>query len=55
VAQDAGWRIGQGSEIIADAASVILFIYGRKALDQARAKARSKLPSPAPGPVPAPA
>lgn len=32
VATDAGWRIGSGSEIVADAASIILFLNGRKAM-----------------------
>jgi uncharacterized protein (TIGR03083 family) len=48
VAEDAGWRIGRGSEIIADAASVILFLNGRKAM-QPPSRERLLAPAPTPG------
>ncbi|MFU8945804.1 maleylpyruvate isomerase family mycothiol-dependent enzyme [Mycetocola zhadangensis] len=48
VADDAGWRIGHGSEIIADAASVILFLNGRKAM-QPPSRERLLAPAPTPG------
>ena len=48
VAEDAGWRIGHGSEILADAASVILFLNGRKAM-QPPSRERLLAPAPTPG------
>ncbi|GGF02371.1 maleylpyruvate isomerase family mycothiol-dependent enzyme [Mycetocola zhadangensis] len=48
VAADAGWRIGHGSEIMADAASVILFLNGRKAM-QPPSRVRLLAPAPTPG------
>ncbi|AWB85953.1 maleylpyruvate isomerase family mycothiol-dependent enzyme [Mycetocola zhujimingii] len=48
VAEDAGWRIGHGSEIVADAASVILFLNGRKAM-QPPQRERILAPAPTPG------
>lgn len=48
VAEDAGWRIGNGSEILADAASVILFLNGRKAM-QPPSRERLLAPAPTPG------
>jgi len=51
VAQDAGWRIGHGSEILADAASIVLFIHGRRALDQTRIGATATVPRPSPLPA----
>jgi uncharacterized protein (TIGR03083 family) len=48
LAEDAGWRIGHGSEIIADAASVILFLNGRKAM-QPPSRERLLAPAPTPG------
>jgi hypothetical protein len=50
VAADAGWRIGSGSEIMADAASIILFLNGRKAMQPpTRARIFAPVPAPAPG------
>jgi uncharacterized protein (TIGR03083 family) len=50
VAVDAGWRIGSGSEIVADAASIILFLNGRKAMQPpSRAAIFAPVSSPAPG------
>ncbi|MET4639395.1 maleylpyruvate isomerase family mycothiol-dependent enzyme [Mycetocola sp. 2940] len=50
VAADAGWRIGSGSEIVADAASIVLFLNGRKAMQPpARAAIFAPAPAPAPG------
>ncbi len=48
VAEDAGWTIGNGSEIMADAASIILFLNGRKAM-QPPARERLLAPAPTPG------
>lgn len=48
VAEDAGWKIGNGSEIVADAASVILFLNGRKAM-QPPGRERLLAPAPTPG------
>jgi uncharacterized protein (TIGR03083 family) len=48
VAEDAGWRIGRGSEILADAASVILYLHGRKAM-QPPSRERLLAPAPTPG------
>lgn len=48
VAEDAGWKIGAGSEIVADAASVILFLNGRKAM-QPPGRERLLAPAPTPG------
>ena len=47
VAADAGWRVGTGSEIVADAASIILFLNGRKAMQPPQ---RSAIFAPAPTP-----
>ena len=49
VAADAGWRIGSGSAIVADAASIILFLNGRKAM-QPPSRAAIFAPSPIPTP-----
>ena len=48
VAVDAGWRVGSGSEIVADAAGIILFLHGRKAI-QPPQRAAIFRPAPAPG------
>lgn len=48
VALDAGWRIGSGSEIVADAASIVLFLNGRKAM-QPPSRVSIFAPAPAPG------
>lgn len=48
VAVDAGWRVGSGSEILADAASIVLFLNGRKAM-QPPLRAPAFAPAPAPG------
>jgi uncharacterized protein (TIGR03083 family) len=48
VAVDAGWRVGSGSEIVADAASIVLFLNGRKAM-QPPSRSRLFAPVPAPG------
>ncbi|MET0716092.1 MAG: maleylpyruvate isomerase family mycothiol-dependent enzyme [Mycetocola sp.] len=48
VAVDAGWRIGSGSEIVADAASIVLFLNGRKAM-QPPERAAVFAPVPRPG------
>lgn len=48
VAVDAGWRIGTGSEIVADAAGIILFLHGRKAM-QPPQRSRIFAPAPTPG------
>jgi uncharacterized protein (TIGR03083 family) len=47
VAADAGWRIGSGSEIVADAASIVLFLNGRKAMQPPQ---RSAVFAPVPRP-----
>ncbi|MBG6239756.1 uncharacterized protein (TIGR03083 family) [Mycetocola sp. CAN_C7] len=47
VAADAGWQIGSGSEIVADAAGIILFLNGRKAMQP---PSRSMIFAPAPTP-----
>ena len=47
VAVDAGWRVGSGSEIVSDAAGIILFLHGRKAMqppERATRFARSPTP-----------
>jgi uncharacterized protein (TIGR03083 family) len=49
VAVDAGWRIGSGSEIVADAPSIVLFLNGRKAM-QPPSRATIFVPAPAPQP-----
>ncbi|GAB3617882.1 maleylpyruvate isomerase family mycothiol-dependent enzyme [Okibacterium endophyticum] len=51
VAADAGWSIGEGSEIIATAASIVLFIYGRRAIDPQRLRSGLDAPLPAPRPA----
>lgn len=48
VAVDAGWRVGSGSEIVADAAGIILFLHGRKAM-QPPERSAIFAPAPAPG------
>ncbi|MCU1419874.1 MAG: hypothetical protein JWR57_1043 [Mycetocola sp.] len=48
VAADAGWRIGSGSEIVADAASIVLFLNGRKAM-QPPSRETIFAPAPTPG------
>lgn len=48
VALDAGWRIGSGSEIVADAASIVLFLNGRKAM-QPPEPSNIFTPAPTPG------
>ncbi len=48
VATDAGWRVGSGPEIVADAASIVLYLNGRKAL-QPPQRATVFAPAPTPG------
>lgn len=48
VASDAGWSIGDGPELEATAETIVLFIFGRRAIDDGYTRVL------APGPAPAP-